>query len=379
MPHQNIGYLFPMGPWYWIMDQLAVPDWVAQRLWLGTISFAAVAGALWLFTILGTKRAGAIAGAVVYVLTPYQLAFTARLSVLLLPWAGLPWIVALTIRAARRGGWRDPALLALVVLFIGSTNASSLLLAGIAPLLWLVVAAIEGQVSVRRTLATVGRIAVTTIGVSLWWIGGLITQARFGIPVLNVTESLRLVAESSRPADLLRGFGNWFFGGSDGVGPWLDQSRQYRDDKILAVFTYAVPIAGLVAAAVIRWRHRFYFGALIVVGTIVGVGAWPYDDPSPFGVVFKAAANGSAAGLALRNTPRVVPIVVLGIAGLVAAAIARAGPTPRPAAHGGGGRVCRRRGRLPAGVARRVPLAARAARQRRPRVLARRGAGARPR
>ena len=32
-------------------------------------------------------------------LTPYQLAFTARISVLLLPWAGLPWLIGLTMRA----------------------------------------------------------------------------------------------------------------------------------------------------------------------------------------------------------------------------------------------------------------------------------------
>ena len=70
--------------------QLGVPDWVAQRLWLGTISLAAVLGARWLFRMLGARPAGALAGALVYMLTPYQLAFTARISVLLLPWAALP-------------------------------------------------------------------------------------------------------------------------------------------------------------------------------------------------------------------------------------------------------------------------------------------------
>ena len=49
-------------------------------------------------------------------LTPYQLAFTARISVLLLAWAALPWIVGLTMRAVQRGGWRDPAALALVII-----------------------------------------------------------------------------------------------------------------------------------------------------------------------------------------------------------------------------------------------------------------------
>ena len=39
--HQNIGYLFPMGPYYWVLDKLGVPDWVAERLWLGSILFFA--------------------------------------------------------------------------------------------------------------------------------------------------------------------------------------------------------------------------------------------------------------------------------------------------------------------------------------------------
>ena len=77
VPHQQIGYLFPMGPYFWLIDQVGVPDWVAQRLWLGTISLAAVLGARWLFR--DARRAPArarIAGALVYMLTPYQLAFT---------------------------------------------------------------------------------------------------------------------------------------------------------------------------------------------------------------------------------------------------------------------------------------------------------------
>ncbi len=321
VPHQNVGYLFPMGPYYWLMDQVGVPDWVAQRLWMGSISFAAAAGALWLFTLLGTRRSGAIAGAVVFMLTPYQVAFNARLSVLLLPFAGLPWLVGLTIRAAKRGGWRDPCLFALVVLLIGGTNASSLVLVGIAPVLWLVVASVQREIEPRVALGTAGRIALPTVGVSLWWAAGLVSQARYGIPVLDVTENLRQVAAVSRPADLLRGLGNWFLSGSDRLGPWLDQANAYRYDRLVTFATFAVPIAGLVAAAAVRWRHRAYFIALVVVGTIVGVGAWPYDDPSPIGSMFKTLIGRNGAAAALRNTPRVAPLIVLGIAGLIAAGV----------------------------------------------------------
>ena len=61
--HQNIGYLFPMGPFYWVFDRLGVPDWVAQRLWLGSILFFAGLGMLYLFRTLGLRGSGAVVGA----------------------------------------------------------------------------------------------------------------------------------------------------------------------------------------------------------------------------------------------------------------------------------------------------------------------------
>jgi hypothetical protein len=29
VPHQNIGYLFPLGPYYWMLDAVGVPGWAA--------------------------------------------------------------------------------------------------------------------------------------------------------------------------------------------------------------------------------------------------------------------------------------------------------------------------------------------------------------
>src|SRR3954454_11604501 len=208
--HQIIGYLFPMGPYYWLMDHVGVPDWIAQRIWLGSITLAAALGARWLFRTLGTGRAGAIAGALVYMLTPYQLAFTARISVLLLAWAGLPWLVGLTMRAVRRGGWRDPAWFALVTLTIGSVNASSLVFVAIGPALWLLVDACRSRAAFAAVVRATARLLVLTLGVSLWWIIGLRTQGTYGLPILQLTESVRTVATQSTPTDVLRGLGNWF-------------------------------------------------------------------------------------------------------------------------------------------------------------------------
>jgi arabinofuranan 3-O-arabinosyltransferase len=171
--HQIIGYLFPMGPFYWVTSHVAIPDWLAQRFWLGSITLAAALGARWLFRMLGTGRAGAIGGALVYMLTPYQLAFTARISVLLLAWAGLPWLVGLSMRAVRRQGWREPALFALVVLTIGSVNASSLLFVGLGPALWLVLEATRSRAAFGAVVRAAARMAMLTVGVCVWWIVGL--------------------------------------------------------------------------------------------------------------------------------------------------------------------------------------------------------------
>ena len=44
--HQTIGYLWPMGPFYWLGDALGLPDWATQRLWIGSIELFAALGAL---------------------------------------------------------------------------------------------------------------------------------------------------------------------------------------------------------------------------------------------------------------------------------------------------------------------------------------------
>ncbi|HEU5309342.1 MAG TPA: alpha-(1-_3)-arabinofuranosyltransferase family protein [Acidimicrobiia bacterium] len=321
VPHQSIGYLFPMGPYFWLMDLVGMPDWIAQRLWLGTISLLAALGARWLFKELGARRWGALAGALVYMLTAYQLAFTARISVLLLAWAALPWIVGLTMRAVQRGGWLYPAALALVIMSAGSVNASSMLFMLLAPAIWIVLELVMRRVRFGTAAAAVGRIAVLTLGASLWWVVGLRIQGAYGLPVLQLTETVRVVASASTPLDLLRGLGNWFFYGTDRLGDSIQQAHYYVTNHVVTAFSFAVPIVALAAAAIVKWRHRTYFVLLVVVGTIVGAGAWPYDDPSLYGRAWRSFSANSSIGLALRNTPRVAPLLVLGLAGLLAAAV----------------------------------------------------------
>jgi arabinofuranan 3-O-arabinosyltransferase len=379
--HQNIGYLLPQGPWYWVFQHLGVPDWIAQRLWTGTLLFAAGMGVLALMRTLGWKNRPAFLAAASYMLSPYLLEYVARISAILLPWAGLPWMVVFVVRGLRfqalhvtqdatdaaneltelpgagapepriaaepadvvddddewadseheeghfvhflhgLARWRYPAAFALVVALIGGTNATSLIYAGLAPVIWLPFALARREVTFRDTLAFVGRAVLLTIGVSAWWLTGLASQAGYGLDVLAYSETVKTVASDSQASEVLRGLGNWFFYGRDGISAWIQPSLSYTEDLWLIAVSFALPLLSLAAAACLRWVHRGYFVILVLVGTALSVGVYPYANPSPAGTVFKAFAEGSTAGLALRSTPRAVPLVALGFGVLLAAGL----------------------------------------------------------
>ena len=87
--HQNIGFLWPMGPYYWLMEQAGVPDWAAQRLWLGSIMCAAGFGVRYLLRTFGWRGPGVAVAMVAYACTPYLLTIAVRISAILLPFAAL--------------------------------------------------------------------------------------------------------------------------------------------------------------------------------------------------------------------------------------------------------------------------------------------------
>jgi arabinofuranan 3-O-arabinosyltransferase len=317
--HQQIGLLWPMGPWFWLVERLGIPMWVGQRLWLGGISLAAGLGVRWLLRQLGLHPTGALVAALVYQMAPYQLAFTARISALLLPWAGLGWIVGLAHRSVRRRGWRDAAACALVVLAVGTVNGSSLAFVAVAPAVW--VAADLGRHGLRRVAATVGQVSLLSLLVSGWWLVALQVEGQHGLPLLRLTENLRTTTTDSSPLEVLRGLGNWFFYGADRLGTTVVQAPAYYHDASTRFGTFALPALALVAALLVRWRWSGRFVALVAAGTVVAVGAWPFDDPSPYGRAVRHASD-TAMGLALRNSARAVPVVLLGLAALLGAAVA---------------------------------------------------------
>ena len=320
--HENIGYLLPMGPFYWLLAELHVPLWVAQRLWMGCLLYAAGAGAMYLCRVLGLWGPGRYVTSLAFMFTPYVLQYAGRISVILMPWAGLPWMLAFVVLALRKGGWRYPALFALVVALVSGINASSILYVGIAPALWLPYAVLVARDSTwRKAWGVAWKVAGLTILVSLWWAVGLQIEAAYGVNVLKYTETVPATSGASLASEILRGLGYWYFYGVDRVGPWTQTSVLYTQDIALILWSFSVPGLAFLAAFVARWRYRSYFILITVVGMVMAVGPNPYLHPSSVGSVIKKIMVDTTAGLAMRSTDRASPLIILSMAMFLGAGV----------------------------------------------------------
>ena len=267
VPHQVIAYLWPSGPWYVAAQAIGLPDWVAHRLWIGTIMFAAGTGIAWAVRRrLGFDLAAAVTAGLVYQLSPYLVPYVSRTSSMLLPWAGLGWVLGLTIGAATRTRWRDAALCALVIATTGSVNATALAMVAPAPLLWLLLAVVERTVTVRRALVAATRIGVLAIGTSLWWLVMLSIQGRQGADLLAYSESLEDVSLTSTATEVWRGLGYWLTYVRDPFAPTTTAGADYMTatgGNVLAhpvALGFVLVVVGLVGLVFTRFAARRFAG-----------------------------------------------------------------------------------------------------------------------
>ena len=333
VPHQHIAYLWPTGPWYWVFDQLGVPDWIAHRLWIGTLLVAAGLGVRWMIRVLGFPPLAALTAAIVYQFSPYVLPYLSRTSVLLLPFAGLGWIVGCTVLAGRRGGWRHPALIALIVLTVGAVNATALAMIIPAPVLWLVHAVWERSISWRRALLVGAKVALLATGVSLWWIAMLVIQGRDGADVLAYSESLESVSFTSTSTEVGRGLGYWLFYIRDAFTATTSASLDHLVSGRTVLLGFAVSAVCLAGVVFVRSPHRRFAGLLVGAGVILGVGVHPIDDPSPFMDLLVGDGEGGLA-LALRSSTRAVPVLLVGLSIGAASLVSVSGEAVRRRAPG---------------------------------------------
>ena len=319
--HQNIGYLFPMGPYFWLTHSNGIPTWIAQRFWMGSLLFLAGLGVRKLAQELGLSRTAAWSAALPYTLTPFILVNIGRTSAILMPWAGLGWLMLYAVRSTRHGGWRNAARFALVVALVGGVNATSILLVGLAPAFWILYAILTKEVQWRAGVITVGKIGLLSSLVSLWWAAGLWAEGRYGINILRYTETIPTVSSTSTSTESFRGLGYWYFYGSDQIQLWTQASTAYTVGNIAPLPSLLLPSLAIVAGIFVHWRYRVFSALLAFGGIVIAVGSYPYGQPTPVGSVLKWFGENTTAGLAMRSTNRVAPIFILAFALLIGSGV----------------------------------------------------------
>lgn len=319
VPHQMIQYLWPAGPWFWLCERIGLPDWVAHRVWIATLMFLAGLGVFRFLRAWRLPLSGAAIAALVYQLSPYLLPYISRTSVMLLPWAALGWLLLLTMRAMHDGGWRAPAMIALVACTAAGVNATAFAAILPAPVIWVLLEWRAGSFPTRRVLAATARIGLLAGATAVWWVTALSLQRRYGADVLGYSETLDAVTYTSNSVEVMRGLGYWLFYVKDPYAAATTSSIPYQQSLFLIAVGFLLLLLCLLGLALARFRQRRFAVLMVVVGVIAAVGVHPYADPSPAA----EALRGSGLALALRSSTRALPLMVLGL-GLGAAALVTA-------------------------------------------------------
>ena len=313
VPHQNVGYLWPSGPWFGLFDLVRVPDWIAHRLWIGSLLFIAGAGIVHLGRRLQLPTSTIAVAAFVYQLSPFVLPYVSRTSALLLPWALLGWLVAVTIRFTHDRRLGDLALFAFLIFSSGGLNATALLMIAPAPVAIILDALWRRRITIRRAMSTTLILGATSLVMSAWWLAGLVVQGRYGSAVLSYTEALPSTSATSTAPEVLRGLGYWLFYDRNDVVPLTSASNPYQTNVTVVLVGFAIVLIGLGGLSRLRSDVRRPLAFMLFSGLILAVGAFPYSAPNPIWSLLVDRPQ-SALSLALRSSTRAVPLVIIGIA-----------------------------------------------------------------
>ncbi len=345
---QYSGYLWPMGPFFALGQLIGLPAWVVERLWLGTLLALAAWGVVRLLDGLSNRRRGvahAVAGAV-FMVNPYVVVFTARTTIFLLAYAALPWLMVIALRGLsqpRRWWW--PAAFALVVTSTGGgVNATVTALVLLGPVLLVIYEVLLRDVPPGAAWSLAWRTTLATGVASVWWMGPLVVQSRYGLNFLTYTEQVGAIWATTSLTESLRLMGYWPSYLGAGYGTRL---TAYYQDAGTLLFNPGVVAASLLVPALALagyvWTRRWRFGpfllALALVALLIMSVGYPTGTPARSGVTF--IYNHLSAVQFLRTTYKAGPLLALAIALLAgtgfAALWSRLRRPARPAALALGG------------------------------------------
>ena len=354
MPHQLIAYAWPSGPWYVVAQAIGLPDWVAHRLWVGTIMLAAGTGVAWAaHRRLGFSAEAALAAGLLYQLSPYLVPYVSRTSSMPLPWAALGWIVGLDDRGGDATRWRDAVLLRRCDRHRRGCEHDRHADDRPRP----------GAVARRRRDRAHDHAArrwpLRRRASAGWpWAprrGGYRRQRHPGPPrrrparLLGVPEDVSLTATSS---EARRSLGYWLMYVRDPFAPTTTAERNYMADLVPIVCGFVLVIVALIGLAVVSFPARRFAIAMTFTGLVLAVGVHLFSSPSLIARLFRGEGQ-EGLSLALRSSTRAPTLLAIGWRPRNRRPRRRGRARRRLAADHAGGHGRRRGGRQPAGAHRR--------------------------
>lgn len=268
-----------------------------------------------------------VALAVVYVANPYAIVGASQLAIQL-PYALLPWFLIVVNLAVRRGGWRWPALAALIFFSMSGMNTGvvPIIQCVVIPVLVVWVSRIWG-IDWKTTLRALLRILLLIALVSLYWLVPAVFAFGAATNIVDNTESIQTINSVSSFAEVLRGLGMWtMYGQSPVTGPWQPGFMPYLNNPFVIIASFVFPLMALVGLIVSRGRVRLLAFGMALSAAILMVGLYPPDNPTPFGRVLSAAFDFLPGAIAFRTTNKAGAGLALGLSILVALGIGTLAP-----------------------------------------------------
>ncbi len=277
LQNQAYGYLFPMGPFFWLGHALNLPAWVVQRLWWAVVLVLAYHGTRLVLERLGIGTGWSrVIGAMAYALAPRMVVGLGAISSEIWPMALAPWVL-LPLLSVAPGRERPAALRSgVAVLLLGAVNAVASLAVLVLPFWWIITR--RGAVRWRLLAWWSGAVALATA----WWVGPLLLLGRYSPPFLGWIEDARVTTAVASVTEGLRGTTQWIAGIGGAQDPVWPAGWLVLTSRNLVLFGLVVVLTGLLGIAMARgpWvgfaRGGLVLGLLFVTfGHIGGVaGPW---------------------------------------------------------------------------------------------------------
>ena len=267
LQNQAYGYLFPVGPIFFMGDLVGLPAWVVQRLWWAIVLIVAFLGVVRLAHQLGvvSEPARIVAG-LAYVFAPRMVTEIGVLTTEVVPFALAPWVLIplVSVAQGRLTCRRGAALSGVAILLAGGVNAVAT--AAVLPLgaLWIVT-----RFRGRALLAMGGWWILSVALATLWWAVPLLLLGTYSPPFLDWIESSAVTTLFTTPDTVVRGASQWVAYVVEPGGPVWPGGWQLVTEWGLILAAGLVAALGLVGLAARSTPHRVFLVGGVLLGTVL--------------------------------------------------------------------------------------------------------------